>query len=49
LGWGLYSQTDDVKYPKRQIILHTRPARSFIICRDQNRNRRNINHQIGYI
>jgi hypothetical protein len=26
-----------------------RPARSFIICRDQNRNRRNINHRTGYI
>ena len=33
----------------RQINLHMRRASSFITCRDQNRNRRNINHKAGYI
>jgi hypothetical protein len=33
----------------RQIILHMRRVSSFIICRDQNRNSRNIYHQAGYI
>jgi hypothetical protein len=38
----------------RQIFLHMRRASLliyylFIICRDQNANRRNINQQAGYI